>query len=100
MPFKPRLVSPDEPSIATDERAELPADLCALAEQLGTDAEYLAGLYPPPAASAPVAAQSMFSRRLIAVIAGAAALVLCLLGGWNQLHRNSSNSRIVSDDLV
>jgi hypothetical protein len=59
MPFKPRLVQPDDPTrddAAADDLAQhdaallnLPADLEQLAEQLTADARHLATAYPAPA---------------------------------------------------
>lgn len=46
MPFDPRLIHPDEPPLRSDGELDLPADLAALAEQLGDDAAHLSACYP------------------------------------------------------
>ncbi len=46
MPFDPRLIHPDEPPLRSDGELDLPADLAALAEQLGDDAAHLSARYP------------------------------------------------------
>jgi hypothetical protein len=46
MPFDPRIVHPDEPPLRPDGGLDLPADLAALAEQLGDDAAHLSACYP------------------------------------------------------
>jgi hypothetical protein len=46
MPFDPRLIHPDEPPLRPDGELDLPADLAALAEQLGDDAAHLSACYP------------------------------------------------------
>jgi hypothetical protein len=50
MPFDPKLIHPDEPPLTPAGELNLPADLAALAEQLGDDAQHLAGCYPADAA--------------------------------------------------
>jgi hypothetical protein len=45
MPFDPRLIHPDEPPLRPDGELDLPADLAALAEQLGDDAAHLSACY-------------------------------------------------------
>jgi hypothetical protein len=44
-PLKPRLIHPDEPPLLPDGELDLPADLAALAEQLGDDAAHLSACY-------------------------------------------------------
>jgi hypothetical protein len=46
MPFEPNLIHPDDPPLSPDGELQLPADLAALAEQLGDDARHLATRYP------------------------------------------------------
>jgi hypothetical protein len=46
MPFDPQLIHPDDPPLRADGELDLPADLAALAEQLGDDAAHLAACYP------------------------------------------------------
>lgn len=46
MRFDPKLIHPEDPPLAADGELELPADLAALAEQLGDDAAHLASRFP------------------------------------------------------
>jgi hypothetical protein len=46
MRFDPKLIHPEEAPLAADGELELPADLAALAEQLGDDAAHLAASFP------------------------------------------------------
>lgn len=47
MRFNPKIVRGEEPPVTVDGEIELPADLAALADQLGDDAAHLAACYPP-----------------------------------------------------
>ena len=65
MPFKPHLIHPEEPPLTPDGELELPADLAALAEQLGDDARHLAARYPAthgPLACRPLAPRAEASQ--------------------------------------
>jgi hypothetical protein len=46
MPFKPHLIHPEDPPLSPEGELQLPAELAALAEQLGDDARHLAARYP------------------------------------------------------
>jgi len=100
MPFKPKLVTPDEPPIGASEHVELPADLSTLGEQLSADAAHLAELYPPPPGKSGITIQGVSRRPLIVAIAGAAAVILCIIGSWNLIRSGSPESRSPQTDRM
>ncbi len=80
MRFDPKLIHPDEPPLAADGELDLPADLAALAEQLGADAAHLTATYPVgriPTSPVPVGrspASSPTWKRVRDLAVGAAAI--------------------------
>jgi hypothetical protein len=52
MPFDPKLIQPEDAPLLPSGELDLPADLTALADQLGEDAAHLAARYPADRAPA------------------------------------------------
>jgi len=84
MPFDPKLIHADEPSLAANGDLNLPPDLAALAEQLRDDATHLAASYPSTFTShLPTLRPHQPRRRTTALIAlVTAASLAALLAGF------------------
>jgi len=88
MPFDPKLIHAEEPPLTAGGDLDLPADLAALAQQLGDDAAHLSARYP----AGPAKAETTTGvRRRAASYVGYAAIgaaVASLLGAivlWESL---------------
>ena len=83
MPFKPKIVGPDDLPPAFAEERQWPAEIAALAQRLEADAQRLAAAYPPRRESATASQPSLSAaRRLLAPGIGAALLLVAVAVAW------------------
>ena len=106
MRFDPKVISAEEPPLASDGEIELPADLSALAEQLGDDAAHLADCYQPGRATHQMPPSPASRRRGIAIATAAlggsalaAAIAITLIGWQGPAPLATSASSTKSDAL-
>jgi hypothetical protein len=96
MPFRPKVVLPDDPPLSGDGDLALPDELAALAAQLQDDARMLAETYlkPQPTRFAD-ATTPLLSRRLvyIAISSALVASVLIAVIGLGTLASNPSSTK-------
>jgi hypothetical protein len=79
MPFDPKLLHPEEPSLAANGELDLDPALASLAEQLTDDAAHLAASYPPTSLTRAPSAREETGRRRAPSHHYTAALIACAL---------------------
>jgi hypothetical protein len=101
MRFEPKVILPDETPTTAEGDIDLPADLEALAGQLGDDARRLAECYPAEASARPLGAVSPLADRRrqwrAALAATAVVLVgIAIAGGLQKWHAPADTQASVS----
>lgn len=97
MPFDPKLIHAEEPPLTSAGELDLPADLAALAQQLGDDAAHLAAKYPAGVVKAQIATAGVrgnWKYARYAVAATAVAAVLFAVLTWQSFPRTPATTSV------
>ena len=103
MPFDPKLIHAEEPPLTAAGELDLPADLAALAQQLGDDAANLAAKYPAAAARPAIASADQrgafkYAAYILAGTAVAASLFAVLT--WQSFPQSPTQGMTAAPTLA